>query len=78
MVNLNFLYIIPRVITFRFRKMRVISGLFWRLVVYQYRFCFTKLFIQNSSYSVRKSPPLIDGSYRLLFQKTSIQHKDIV
>ena len=78
MVNQNFRYIMPRVITFRFRKMRVIAALVRRLFAYQYRFCFMKLFSQNSNYSVHKSPPFIDGRHCVLFHKVSVQHREIV
>ena len=73
MVNPNFRYIMPRV-----RKMREISGLVRRLFVYQHRFCFTKLFSQNSNYSVHESPPFIDGRQCVLFHKVSVQHRNIL
>jgi hypothetical protein len=76
MVKPNFRYIMSRVITFRFRKMRVIAGLVRRLFVYQYRFGFTKLFSQNYDYSVYKSPPFIVGRHCVSFHKVSLQHRD--
>jgi hypothetical protein len=76
MVKLNFRCIMPRVITFRFRKMRVIAGFVSRLFVYQYRFGFTKLFSQNSNYSVHKSPPFIDGRHCVPFHKVSLQYRE--
>jgi hypothetical protein len=78
MKNPNFRYNMPRVITFRFRNMRVTAGLVRRLFAYQYKFCFTKLFSQNSNYSVHKSPPFIDGRHCVLFPKVSVQHREIV